>query len=377
MRVDLHCHLGYHRKNLTEVKRFSFEPLGGYASFDSYMSDLVFFSPGLRMLRLMLQIPPYIQAEQQEEFAQRLLLRQIIESFCIDRAVILAFDQYHTNDGKPLGPRRRDSRQGSDLYVSNTFVRHLWKQYPQKLLFGASIHPYRNQGNKTAIDMLEEVVASGAVLIKWLPTTQNIDIEDPRTIEFIRRAADLNIPLLIHYGMEATLGNMHPRFADPSGLLRTLNSLRKDRAMPTVIIAHAATPVFWPVTPGRTFYTCIDALRGDFAEAPLYADTAALGLFSKAHWLKKLAGMPEIHHKLVYGSDFPIPPTPELFRFRLGKDYRKIKNAFSFIDRDIMLKSCLGVNGDTVRRSGQVLSERIKVADQITSQIIDKTCAQR
>ncbi len=377
MRIDVHCHIGYHRKNLPNANRFSFEPLEEYTPFDSYMSDRVFYSLGMRLLRMILRLPQSIPAEQQEELAQNHLLQQILHSHCIDRAVVLAFDQYHTTEGHALGPRKRNKPFGSDLYVSNTFARNLWQQYPQRILFGASIHPYRKHRQLTALDMLEEVVHAGAVLIKWLPLTQNIDVQDPRSIAFLRRAADLGIPLLIHCGMESTLGNMHPQFADPRPLLHTLNKLRKDRAMPTVIIAHAAAPTLWPFTPSHTFNACIDALRHDFANAPLYADTAALALFSKAHWLKKLAAMPEIHHKLVYGSDFPIPPTPEMFRFNLGDDYRKIKNTFSFIDRDIMIKTRLGLNGTIVQRSGQILSERIKVADQIARQSFDKTCAQR
>ena len=146
------------------------------------------------------------------------LLGQMLGATRVDRVVVLAFDQYHRNDGTCLGPARPGQKFGTDLYVSNTYVRELCRQHPDKLLFGASIHPYR----PGATQMLEEAAGAGAVLVKWLPLAHNIHPEDPRTVAFLRKAGQIGMPMLIHYGGERALGSMHPEFEDPSGLLRTL-----------------------------------------------------------------------------------------------------------------------------------------------------------
>jgi len=283
----------------------------------------------------------------------------------VDRVVVLALDQYHTADGEVRGPCRRGVRFGTDLYVSNTYVRQLWLRHPRRLLFGASIHPYRRWGKATATDMLEEVAAAGAVLIKWLPLAQNIDMGHPLTMAFLRRAGEIGMPMLIHCGDEKALGNMHPEYADPTALLWAMRRLREEGKMPTVIVAHAATPALWPVTPGRTFRILVGALLGEFADAPLYADLAGLGLFNKAHWLNRLIKMRAIHHKLVYGSDFPIPPTLLAFSLQLGHLYHEIRAMPSWLDRDISLKSALGIGEDVLTRGSVLLGNRIAAASAV------------
>ena len=304
-----------------------------------------------------------------DEAMERILLTHVLGATRVDRVVVLAFDQYHTSAGKRVGARRRRCQFGTDLYVSNTYARSLWLRYPRRILFGASIHPYREWNGMTAPDMLDEVAAAGAVLVKWLPLTQNIDAEDPRTVRFLRRAAEIGMPLLVHCGEEGVLADMHRQYKEPAPWLRTLRRLRAEGTMPTVIVAHMATPIMGPLGSGRTFRVMADALTGEFADAPLYADISALALFSKAHWLERLARMPEIHPKLVYGSDFPVPPTPLAFRRRLGGKYRQVCTSSSWLDRDIAIKSALGMDEGVFNRAGDLLRDRIAAADAIAGEV--------
>lgn len=365
MRVDVHCHIGQRRRVCGDEGRFSFEPPGGHALSDAYLSDVMYHGLAMRLARWHFGIDSDVSEQDFDAAIERILLDHILSAQGIDRVVLLAFDQYHTDDGRPLGPRRRLWQTGSDLYVSNTYVRQIWLRYPGRILFGASIHPYRRDKRKSALDMLDEVVEAGAVLVKWLPLSQNIDAEDPRTIDFLRRAAELEVPLLIHCGAEAALGNLHPRFKDPAPWLRSLRRLRREHRMPTIIIAHAASPPLWPLTPARTLHTLMKALTGEFADAPLYTDTAGMTMINKAVWLLKLSRMPEVHHKLVHGSDFPIPPFPIVFRHRLGRRYADIRRMKSWLDQDIATKAALGFADTVFARGGDLLARRIRHADQV------------
>lgn len=285
---------------------------------------------------------------------EKILLDQILGAKEIDRAVVLAFDQHHTSDGQALGPRASNHVFGTDLYVSNTYVHRLAREHPDRILFGASIHPYR----PGAPAMLDEVAAAGAVLIKWLPVTQNIDAGDERAVAFMRHAAKIGMPLLIHYGGEMSLGNMYPEQEDPSPLLASLRKLRAESAMPTVIVAHCATPGRWPIASDRYFRMMTDTLLGEFADAPLYVDTSALAIFSRASYLKRLLAMPQIHHKLVYGSDFPILPTALSFRARLGNRYREISKTHNKIDKDVLIKRTIGFPPEHFTRAWELLGKR-------------------
>jgi uncharacterized protein len=373
MLVDVHCHVGQRARPCQEQDRFSFEPAGAYAPSDAYMSDRIYKGLGGAIARWAFGVRSGWTEQEVDAHIEAKLLEHILGARGVDRIVILAFDQYHRNDGICLGPRRPLERFGTDLYVSNTYVRQLCGQHPDRLLFGASIHPYRG----SAAQMLEEVAAAGAVLIKWVPVAQNIDATDPRAVAFLRRAGHIGMPMLIHYGGERALNNMHRQFEDPSGLLGVLRQLRREGAMPTVIVAHMATPSMWPLGSGRHFRIMLSALRGEFADAPLYADISALAAFNRAFWLKRLAALPDIHRKLVYGSDFPIPPSAGSFRRELNGQYRQIAAIPNWIDRDVAIKAALGFGEEVFARGGRLLKPRIETTSRQTADLRTGQAASR
>jgi len=198
-------------------------------------------------------------------------------------------------------------------------VRHLCRARPDRFLLGASIHPYR----PGAVEALREVHEAGACLIKWLPLHQNIRIDDPRTIAFLEACYELGIPLLAHYGEEFTLRTHHREFQSVRPLLNVLRGLRRRGCMPPVIVAHVSTPV-WTWGETDSYEVLIDALLGEFADAPLYADVSALTAWTKQHFLRKVAARQELHSKLLFGSDFPIPVSLFGLWIELGREYREI-----------------------------------------------------
>lgn len=310
MVIDVHCHVGFSARPVaTTIPRFSFEAFGsrGSPGYDSYLSPRMLDRLAWRFVKRWLHVDARRTAgERLDARIDAANARHWSAARSVDRLVLLAFDEYHDDEGCSVGMSLRRSGQGSDLYVSNSLVRSMCEADPNRLLFGASIHPYRSQDGRDACSLLEEVVEAGAVLIKWLPIHQNIRADDPRTVAFLRRAAALDVPLLVHYGGEMSLSCQHREFAGPGPLLRVLRRLRTEGAMPKVIVAHAATPTFaWQSAGG--YRELEAALLGEFADAPLYADIAALTSLGRTSWLTRLARRPELHRKLIWGSDWPVP----------------------------------------------------------------------
>ena len=64
----------------------------------------------------------------------------------------------------------------TEVYIPNEFVARETAKYPN-LLFGTSVNPYRSD----ALERLEQAAVDGAVLLKWLPSVQNIDPADKRS----------------------------------------------------------------------------------------------------------------------------------------------------------------------------------------------------
>jgi predicted TIM-barrel fold metal-dependent hydrolase len=258
------------------------------------------------------------------------LYHQIKKSRCINKLVLLGLDETYSEDGQK-------QPQNSHLYVSNEYLAHLSQLYPE-FLFGCSVHPYA----PTASFRLWEAAQAGAVLCKWLPSSQAIDPTHPLSVKFYKALALLNLPLLLHVGPEATIpgggisvadqrlfnaGAGHYASAPGDGIEMALDAGVK------VIVAHAATPVGPLFDPDNAYWeTIFDKLlhraRQISTATNLYADISAFCLPGRVRYIRKI--MPfikEMPHKFCYGSDFPIP----IISFNQGKLLQNILEAFGWL----------------------------------------------
>jgi predicted TIM-barrel fold metal-dependent hydrolase len=266
-----------------------------------------------------------------EETLEALLARTVTEAAPVNTAVVLAFDAVHDAAG------RRDAAR-THFEVANDYVRDVTRKYPG-LLYGASIHPYR----RDAVAELERVARDGAVLIKWLPITQDIDPSDARCFPFYEALAHLGIPLLSHTGWERTLPTANDRVADPALLKPAL-----ERGV-TVIMAHCGTRSFF----GESCH--VDSFMRMAREwERCYGDTSALNLPTRAYGWRRLLEDDVVREKLVHGSDWPILPLPPLRRVGLGGALSLMREK-NWMKRDALVKQRLGLEGDYWTRAARLL----------------------
>lgn len=358
MVIDVHCHVGFSARRLdASISRFSFEASGaeGAPGFDSYFSPRLVERPVWYFVKKWLGIDPRLdRGDALDAAIAAMNQRHFDGAESVDRLVLLAFDEYRDDQGRVIGPAARRQRLGSDLYVSNSLVRAMCAARPDRLLFGASVHPYRAD----ACAMLGEVVSAGAVLVKWLPIHQNIRIDDPRSVAFLREAGRRGVAMLIHYGGEMSLSRQHMEFESPVALLEVLRTLRREGVMPTTIVAHVATPSFaWQSAAGHR--ALMEAMLGEFRDAPLYADISALAACGRTPWLRRLAGRRDAHRKLVFGTDFPIPVMLYAFQLSLNRAQRRRLRAIdSWIEQDYWLKKMLGYDDCVFHQAADILGIR-------------------
>lgn len=358
MILDVHCHYALCQHRADAIDRFSFESLDSPAmrtgvpvvptAYDSCNSPRALRRLSWRIARRVLKLPapgPALDTRLQREYTQHLGAPGPI-----DRYVLLAFDAVHADDG--TRPPLPDSRGafGSDLYVSNSFVRGLCRQNPRRYLFGASVHPYRAD----AVTCVDEVFAAGACLLKWIPLHQNIDVVDPRTRAVLVRCAELGLPILVHYGPEFTLTTHVRRFESVAPLLDVLSELRRAGKMPTTIVAHVATPPT-PWGDRRSYRRLVEALEGTFADAPLYADVSALVTAGKVGFLRALLRRPSLHRKLLFGSDFPVPPALWRLRRDLGRGYDAVRSTGSWPQQSALAMRQMGMSDAVFHRAARIL----------------------
>ncbi len=259
----------------------------------------------------------------------------------IEKAVVLAMDGVVSVSDGLLDTYR------TVFYVPNEFVVDAVAKHSDKLLFGASVNPYR----KDAIERLEWAKKKGAVLVKWVPSIMNIDPSDPKIKPFYEKLVELKLPLLTHTGHEMSFPDPIDELADPEKLRLPLSMKVK------VIAAHIAS------TGTYQGEKSLDRLARMMSTYPnfLYADISSLTQVNRPGHLGKALTRPEFSGRLLYGSDFPLINIGilvwPLYQIR-SLSLREIGDIYSTNnpwDRDIKIKQALGTPADVFARSREFL----------------------
>jgi uncharacterized protein len=272
-------------------------------------------------------------------------LAEAVRGSELDRAVLLALDAVHDRDGTPLLDR-------TALYAPTEAVAAACAEHPDAFLLGASVHP----GRPDALDALDRAAALGAVLVKLLPNTQGADLAAPRARPYLRRLADLRLPLLVHCGFEHTLPVVDQALGDPARLIPALEEGA------TVIVAHAGSA-------GRFHAreTFGDFLRLLERYPRCFGDTSALANWWRSKYLFALLDPARLERRwgvriadplsrFVHGSDYPVPATPFAFARRGGADERaRARAEANPLQRDIALKRLAGVPDAVLARGSELL----------------------
>jgi uncharacterized protein len=265
------------------------------------------------------------------------MIAQRVRASQIDRAAVLGFDGAYDTLG------RMDEAR-SQMVVPPSWVFEACRRHPGVLLPAPSINPNRAD----ALDVLEECIERGAVLIKWLPSAQGIDPGSLKHERFYRRAAEARLPLLIHAGgSEQTFEEIAPELNDIARLRVPL-----EHGVP-VICAHSGAPVVYSRRPDQT-----PLLRSLLTEFPhLWLDNSGMANPSRFPSLARFARDPLFRDRTLYGTDYPIPVNAVYFLPRLGpRTVLRLEREPNLFDRDVQLKRQLGYPDETLTRPARVLA---------------------
>ncbi len=134
-----------------------------------------------------------------------------------------------------------------------------------------------------------------AVLVKVLPNAQQFDPADPNYKAFYRALAERRLPFLSHVGYEFSLIGKDQSVGDPARLHAPL-----DEGV-TVIAAHACS---YGLMLYERFLQTFQTLVGRYTN--FYADISALTLPNRFKMLLHLRRHPELHDRLLFGTDYPL-----------------------------------------------------------------------
>lgn len=274
---------------------------------------------GFKLLKFLVGVPQNCTDEEFDiAYADR-LARQVREAEHLDKAVVFAMEGLYDSNGK------FDSR--TEAFISNDWTIQVVKRHPDVFLFGAAIHP----GRPDALDELDRCAEAGAVCVKWVPPSQNMDPSDERYVPFYERMKKHGLVLTSHTGYEHTIFVTDQALGDPARLRLPLQVGLK------VIAGHAGTSGWYHKV---EYYPNFVKLAGEFDK--FFGDTSAVNGFLRGPYLNRLL-KPEIMKRLIQGTDYPVPQQPVAWALSMGaaKAFKLQfhKNPF---DQDILSKKAVG-----------------------------------
>jgi predicted TIM-barrel fold metal-dependent hydrolase len=288
------------------------------------------------------------------EFAAR-LVRLVSHIEPHGKYRLLAFDKNYRRDGT-------ENLAKTEFYVPNEYVFALAAEHPDLFEPVISVNPYR----RDATDELEKWAWRGGRMVKWLPNAMGIDPSDEACDSFYGKMKELGLVLLSHGGEEkAVEAEEDQRLGNPLLLRRAL-----DHGVKT-IVAHCAglgdnedldDPAKRRVHNFQLFMRLLEDKRYD---GLVFGDISAMTQYNRiGEPLATVIAREDIHHRLVNGSDYPLPAINLLIRtkplLRAGyinaEERDSLREIYHFnpLLFDFVLKRCLKLPGTDRRLPASV-----------------------
>lgn len=257
-------------------------------------------------------------------------LAALVRESSLSHIVILAHEEVYAPDGRRI--------ELGSFHTSNDWVLEAGRRHPE-LLPAVSIHPAR----KDAISELERCAEAGAVMMKLLPPSQNVDCSHPTYAPFWKKMAELKMPFLSHTGGEYTVPVIDKKLFTPEMLRLPLD------CGVTVVAAHAGTRSAPPLFEPNHLPTFLRMLK---EYTNLLGDTSALNTPNRSHGLRPCLH-PEIQTRIVHGSDFPVPVSglwPRLRGLVTAAHAKEANKSPNLLERDYLLKKAMGFQPEVFTR---------------------------
>ncbi|EQC43481.1 amidohydrolase family protein [Bacteriovorax sp. Seq25_V] len=296
--IDQHVHLVGLGKGGTGIEvnkrmRMWWKHLGKYNRFNVYKS-----ASGIKH-----------EENADREYVERLV--SLVKYFPVKiHSYIFAFDRHYNEDGTP-------NEEHTEFYVPNEYVVKVAKEFPKYFSPVVSVHPYR----KDALVELEKWGKQGVKFVKWLPNAMGMDPAKESNIRFYKMMKKYGMTLISHAGEEkAVEGDKYQELGNPLKLRLPLDLGLK------VVIAHMASrgpcldydnnnamidcsKLFWRMFDNKKY------------EKNLFSETSSLLIYERiGEPLNEVIERTDVHHRIGYGSDYPLPGINWIYRTNVMED---------------------------------------------------------
>jgi predicted TIM-barrel fold metal-dependent hydrolase len=266
-----------------------------------------FFAKGLGTEPALLRANPY------ETYVQT-MAASIRDSKMVEKACLFGVDAVFDEQG-------REIERNKTVCAMNQDVLDVAERYPDQFIPFFSINPRR----QNALELIDEQVEKGCQGAKFLQNYWGVDLNDERWIPYYEKLKQHDLPLIIHIGSEYSISS-HPAYERVDMLNLPLATGLK------VIAAHmglgrvnhklrvwnnlSKNPRYFD----SDYYQLLEMLE---IHPNLYADISAILAPLRARALRHLSQQSSVHHKILFGTDYPVPFTIRYNTYDLKTEKRK------------------------------------------------------
>jgi predicted TIM-barrel fold metal-dependent hydrolase len=238
------------------------------------------------------------------------LLANPHEAYC-DTVVRRVRESKHMGKTVIFGVDARVDEKGNEIHrdptvcATNEDVYRLYRRAPDIVIPFMSVNPLRPD----ALERIDRYAEMGFRGMKFLQNYWNVDTREKRFRPFFEKLAEKGLPLIVHIGSESSVHSFRA--------CETLEMLEGPlEAGVTTIAAHMGLEYSFrtilkdlsknPKHFGGNYHRLLAMLE---EHENLYADISAILTPVRAKTLPHLSRQRQIHDKLLFGTDFPVPFT--------------------------------------------------------------------
>jgi len=226
--------------------------------------------------------------------------RLVGESQQVAQCCIFGVDACYDEQG-------RETRRDPTVCGDNEAVWAAAQRFPDRFIPFFSVNPQR----RDALERIDEYAERGFRGAKFLQNYWGVDLRRESFLPYYERLAHYGLPLVIHLGSEFTVPS-NPELERVEMVDLPL------AAGVRVIAAHMGIGMLpgwlrpWrnlsqdPRHFGANYYGLLERLE---RQPNLYADLAAILTPNRARTLRHLSQQDSVRHKLLFGTDYPVPFT--------------------------------------------------------------------
>ena len=247
----------------------------------------------------------------------------------LDKTVLFGVDAKVNENGKEI---HRDQT----VCATNEDLLKLYEKNKDIIVPFFSINPMRPD----ALDLIDKYYELGFVGAKFLQNYWGVDTREKRYEAYFDKLKEKNIPLIVHIGSESSVTSV--KSCEKLEMLNKpleigVNTIAAHMALSyepkQILKAFSKNPKNF----NNEYFVLLEMLN---QHDNLYADISAILTPVRAKVLKHLSQQKEVHHKLLFGTDYPVPFSTILNTYDLTYKKRfeisKEKNPFDRYSKVIL-----------------------------------------